>query len=66
MGRGNLMTSPVEAYAKVKAEFGQVVRVAVQATAMMLVYLDVSYQKFEVRYGANFNRKYLLEAIVSN
>jgi Cu(I)/Ag(I) efflux system membrane protein CusA/SilA len=37
--------------------------VAAETGVIMLVYLDVSYQKFKARYGEKFNRELLNEAI---
>jgi Cu(I)/Ag(I) efflux system membrane protein CusA/SilA len=37
--------------------------VAAETGVVMLVYLDLSYQKFRARYGDKFNRRHLLEAI---
>jgi Cu(I)/Ag(I) efflux system membrane protein CusA/SilA len=37
--------------------------VAAETGVVMLIYLDISYQKFKEKYGAQFNRKHLQEAI---
>ena len=37
--------------------------VAAETGVVMLVYLDISYQKFKARYGEKFNRAHLNEAI---
>ena len=37
--------------------------VAAETGVVMLVYLDLSYRKFKMRYGDKFNRRHLLEAI---
>lgn len=37
--------------------------VAAETGVVMLIYLDISYRKFKEKYGAQFNRKHLQEAI---
>jgi Cu(I)/Ag(I) efflux system membrane protein CusA/SilA len=37
--------------------------VAAETGVVMLIYLDISYQKFKEKYGEKFNRKHLQEAI---
>jgi Cu(I)/Ag(I) efflux system membrane protein CusA/SilA len=37
--------------------------VAAETGVVMLIYLDISYRKFEEKYGAQFNRQHLWEAI---
>jgi len=37
--------------------------VAAETGVVMLVYLDLSYHKFKAKYGDNFSRKHLIEAI---
>jgi Cu(I)/Ag(I) efflux system membrane protein CusA/SilA len=37
--------------------------VAAETGVVMLIYLDISYQKFKNRYGKKFNRQHLIEAI---
>jgi len=37
--------------------------VAAETGVVMLIYLDISYQKFKDKYGAKFNRRHLQEAI---
>ena len=37
--------------------------VAAETGVVMLIYLDISYKKFKKRYGDNFSRKHLNEAI---
>jgi len=38
--------------------------VAAETGVIMLVYLDLAYEKFKTKYGAEFNRRHLREAIV--
>lgn len=37
--------------------------VAAETGVVMLIYLDIAYEKFKTRYGEKFNRKHLAEAI---